>query len=311
MTRGFTLSAGRPSRGGSAVDIGTVDIRGSRRQQRKNMNQPKTVVITGGSDGIGAAAARRLHREGHRVVIVGRSPRKTQAVAREIGADRYLADFTRLDEVRKLAAELNTAYPRIDVLANNAGGIFGDRAKTVDGFEKTFQINHLAQFLLTRLLMDRLIASNATVIQTASVGARMAGKVVLDDLDHDRDFTAVRAYCTAKLENILFTKELHRRYHSEGISTAAFHPGTVATSFATESDSFLKYITGTRLGRAFLITPDKGADQLVWLAQGRPGVDWISGTYYEKRKPAKRNNPQALDADLARRLWDRSEELLG
>lgn len=275
------------------------------------MNQVKTIVITGASDGIGAAAARRLHRDGHRVVIVGRSPQKTQAVAREIGADHYLADFTRLDDVRELAAELNTVYPCIDVLANNAGGVFGDRTKTIDDFEKTFQINHLAPFLFTRLLMDTLIAGKATVIQTSSVGARMSGKVVLDDLDHDRDFTAVRAYNTAKLENILFTKELHRRYHAQGISTAAFHPGNVATSFATESDSVLKYITGNRIGRAFLIPPDRGADQLVWLAQGRPGIDWISGTYYEKRKPAKRNNPQALDTDLARRLWDRSEELLG
>jgi NAD(P)-dependent dehydrogenase (short-subunit alcohol dehydrogenase family) len=275
------------------------------------MNTPKTIVITGASDGIGAAAARQLHRDGHHVVVVGRSPQKTAAVAREIGADHHLADFTRLDDVRTLAADLNSAYSRIDVLANNAGGVFGDRTKTVDGFEMTFQINHLAPFLLTRLLMGSLVESKATVIQTSSVGARMSGKVVLDDLDHDKDFTAVRAYGTAKLENILFTKELHRRYHAQGISTAAFHPGNVATSFATESDSFLKYITGTRLGRTILIAPEKGAEQLVWLAKGRPGADWISGTYYEKRKPAKRNNPQALDADLARRLWDRSEELLG
>ncbi len=275
------------------------------------MNTPKTIVITGASDGIGAAAARQLHRDGHHVVVVGRSPQKTAAVAREIGADHYLADFTRLDDVRTLAADLNSAYSRIDVLANNAGGVFGDRTKTVDGFEMTFQINHLAPFPLTRLLMGSLVESKATVIQTSSVGARMSGKVVLDDLDHDKDFTAVRAYGTAKLENILFTKELHRRYHAQGISTAAFHPGNVATSFATESDSFLKYITGTRLGRTILIAPEKGAEQLVWLAKGRPGADWISGTYYEKRKPAKRNNPQALDADLARRLWDRSEELLG
>jgi NAD(P)-dependent dehydrogenase (short-subunit alcohol dehydrogenase family) len=275
------------------------------------MNQAKTIVITGASDGIGAAAARQLHREGHRVVIVGRSPHKTRAVAREIGADHYLADFTRLDEVRKLAAELNTACPRIDVLANNAGGVFGDRTKTVDGYEKTFQINHLAPFLLTRLLIDKLTASSATVIQTSSIGARRAGKLDIDDLDHDRNFTAVRAYTAAKLENILFTKELHRRYHAQGISTAAFHPGNVATSFATESDSrLMRFIVTNRIIRAMLISPEKGADQLVWLAQGRAGVDWESGTYYEKRMPAKRVNPQALDADLALRLWDRSQQLL-
>lgn len=275
------------------------------------MDQVKTVVVTGASDGIGAAAARQLHRDGHRVVIVGRSPRKTEAVARELGVDHYLADYTRLDEVRKLAADLDAAYPRIDVLANNAGGVFGDRTKTGDGFEKTFQINHLAPFLLTGLLLDKLAASGATVLQTSSVGARMARKLDIDDLNHDRDFNPVRAYAAAKLENILFTKELHRRYHSRGISTAAFHPGNVATSFGTQSESrLMKFITTNRITRAMLITPEKGADQLVWLAESRPGVDWQSGAYYEKRKPAKRVNPQALDADLARRLWDRSEELL-
>lgn len=276
------------------------------------MNQARTIVITGASDGIGAAAARQLHRAGHRVVIVGRSPDKTRTVAREIGADHYIADFTRLDEVRKLAADLDTAYPRIDVLANNAGGVFGDRAKTTDGFEKTFQINHLAPFLLTRLLLDKLTASRAAVIQTSSVGARMAGTLDLDDLDHDHNFSPVRAYNAAKLENILFTRELHRRHHAQGISTAAFHPGNVATSFATESHSrLMRFIVTNRLTRAMLISPEQGAGQLVWLAQASPGTDWTSGTYYEKRSPARRVNRQAFDADLARRLWDRSVHLLG
>jgi NAD(P)-dependent dehydrogenase (short-subunit alcohol dehydrogenase family) len=278
-----------------------------------NMNEAKVIVVTGASDGIGAAAARRLHRDGHQVVVVGRSPGKTQAVAGEIGADHYVADFTRLDEVRELAAALNAAYPRIDVLANNAGGVFGDRTKTVDGFELTFQINHLAPFLLTRLLLDKLTASAATVLQTSSVGARLAGELDLDDLDHDRDrgFKPIRAYGASKLENILFTKELHRRYHSAGISAAAFHPGNVASSFGTRSESrLMRFIVTNPVTRAMLTTPEKGADQLVWLAESRPGTDWEPGTYYEKRKPAKRVNPQTHDADLARRLWDRSEELL-
>ena len=270
----------------------------------------KTIVITGSSDGIGAAAARQLHHDGHQVVVVGRSPGKTLAVARQIGADHFLADFTRLDEVRKLAAELDAAYPRIDVLANNAGGVFGDRTKTADGFEKTFQVNYLAAFLLTRLLIDKLTASRAAVIQTSSVGARMAGRLDIDDLDHDRNFSPVRAYNAAKLEDILFTRELHRRYHAQGISAAAFHPGNVATSFATESDSrLMKFIATNPVSRAMLITPERGAGQLVWLAEGQPGADWESGTYYQKRKPARRINPQALDASLARNLWERSEQL--
>lgn len=273
-------------------------------------NSRKTIVITGASNGIGAAGARRLHHDGHRVVIVGRSREKTTKIAQELNADHFVADFTSLDEVRGLAADLDRSYPDIDVLVNNAGGIFGDRAKTVDGFEKTFQINHLAPFLLTKLLMDKLIKSRATVIQTSSSGARLFGKLVLDDLDHDRDFTPHRAYGTAKLENILFTKELHRRYHERGISAAAFHPGAVASGFATQSSSFMKGIYTSRIGRAFMISPEKGADQLVWLAETEPGSDWVPGTYYEKRRAARHNNPQALDADLARRLWDRSEQLL-
>lgn len=277
------------------------------------MSTEKVIVITGSSGGIGAAAARRLHQDGHRVVVVGRSPRKTRAVAREIGADHFVADFTRLDEVRGLAAELDAAYPRIDVLANNAGGIFSDGAKTVDGLEKTFQINHLAPFLLTGLLMDKLTASDGTVIQTSSIGSRMAGKLDLEDLDNERDFDALGAYNAAKLENILFTKELHRRYHDRGISAAAFHPGNIATSFGSETDSrIIKFIATNPIARSILLTtPDKGADQLVWLAETRPGVDWRSGDYHEKRKPAKRINPQALDAGLARELWDRSERLIG
>jgi NAD(P)-dependent dehydrogenase (short-subunit alcohol dehydrogenase family) len=272
---------------------------------------PKTIVITGASDGIGAAGARQLHQDGHRVVITGRSPAKTQAIADELGTECFLADFTRLDDVRKLAAGLNRAYPRIDVLVNNAGGIFGDRAKTADGFEKTFQVNHLAPFLLTNLLMDTLLTSRASVVQTSSSGARLFGHLNINDLDHDRDFTPQLAYGTAKLENILFTRELHARYRARGLSAAAFNPGAVATSFATGSDSFMRRIYTSRIGRAFMATPQKGASQLVWLAETTPGTDWQSGIYYQKHKPARRNNPQVLDPDLGRQLWDRSAELLG
>jgi NAD(P)-dependent dehydrogenase (short-subunit alcohol dehydrogenase family) len=270
----------------------------------------KTIVVTGASDGIGAAAARKLHADGHRVVVVGRSPEKTAAVAKELGADHFVADFAVLDQVRELAAGLDAAYPGIDVLCNNVGGVFGDPAKTVDGLEKTFQVNHLAPFLLTHLLLDKLVAGGASVIQTSSFAARMTGKIEMDDLEHDRDFNANVAYGTVKLENILFTKELHRRYHDRGISSAAFHPGVVATGFAAESHSWLRHMYTNPIGRLFMTSPEKGADQMVWLAEGRPGQDWESGTYYEKRKPASRNNPQALDVGLAEWLWERSEALL-
>lgn len=134
------------------------------------------------SDGIGAAAARTLTAKGEKVVIVGRSAAKTAAVAQALNAPYHVADFADLAQVRDLAGKLQAAYPRIDVLANNAGGIMGTRELTVDGFEKTFQVNHLAQFLLTSLLMPTLIASNAKVLQTASVAAQRYGRIDIDDL---------------------------------------------------------------------------------------------------------------------------------
>ena len=278
------------------------------------MSAKKVIVITGASDGIGAAAARRLHSAGHTVVVAGRSPEKTRAVSAELGVDGHVADFTRLDDVARLAAELTAAYPRIDVLANNAGGMFGPQTRTVDGFEKTFQINHLAPFLLTRLLLDRLIESRASVIQTSST-VRFTKQIDLADLDHDRHFDAVHAYGAAKLENILFTTELHRRYHADGLSAASFYPGNVVTNFAVEATSpvirLVRGVASNPIARRVLFsTPEQGADQLVWLAEETPGREWESGAYYYKRRATRPHNPQALDATLARGLWERSQELV-
>lgn len=268
----------------------------------------RTIVITGASDGIGAAAARALGAGGDRVVVVGRSSDKTRAIAKQIGADFYLADFSRLSEVRNLAATLLEQYPSIDVLANNAGGIMGDRALTEDGHEKTFQVNHLAPFLLTTLLMDRLVESRARVINTSSAANRIFGKFAIDDLDAEKKYSPNLAYGNAKLANILFTKELHRRYHASGITTAAFHPGVVATSFSAGSTSVMRHLYAGIASR-FMLTPEAGADTLVWLANSTPGVDWQSGEYYAKRKPAK-TNPQADDAALATTLWERSAQMV-
>lgn len=271
----------------------------------------RTIVITGASDGVGAAAARQLSRRGDNIVVVGRSPSKTEAVAGELGADHIVADFAELGQVRDLAAQLLNRYPRIDVLANNAGGIMsGTRQVTVDGFEKTFQVNHLAPFLLTTLLLDRLVDAGATVINTSSIGNRLFGHIDITDLNHERGFKAQKAYGDAKLANILFTKELHRRYHSAGISTAAFHPGSVASNFGAEANNpALELLYRTPLKKLILISPDKGADQLVWLATSTPGSDWTSGQYYARRKPG-RPNKQAHDPVLAQQLWERSLEMV-
>ncbi|MDQ0851262.1 NAD(P)-dependent dehydrogenase (short-subunit alcohol dehydrogenase family) [Arthrobacter sp. B3I9] len=267
----------------------------------------RTIVITGASDGIGASAARTLSRQGERVVVVGRSAEKTERIAGDIGADYFVADFAELAQVRELARQLKETYPRIDVLANNAGGIMGPRQLTADGHEKTFQVNHLAPFLLTTELMDVLTASNATVINTSSA-ANGFGKLDLDDLDSARKYSTNRAYGTGKLANILFTTELNNRYRAQGIATAAFHPGVVATNFAAESTSPMRHAYKTFLNR-FLLSPEQGADTLVWLATATPGKDWISGAYYAKRALAKANK-QAYDAELARALWERSEAMV-
>lgn len=276
------------------------------------MRDRKTVVITGASDGIGAAAARRLHADGHEVVVVGRSPAKTRAMAAELKADHLEADYSRLDDVRELAAALASRYPRIDVLANNAGGMFGARTETVDGFEQTFQVNHLAPFLLTNLLQDVLLASGAAVIQTSSVAARLFGSVDMSDLDSRRDYTPMKAYGAAKLANILFTRELHNRFHRRGLNAAAFHPGVIASAFAADTSSrAMGFLYNNRFARRFLGTPESGADQLVWLAETTPGEAWVPGLYYEKRSIAARVNPQGTRDDLAHELWERSATMTG
>lgn len=271
----------------------------------------QTIVITGASDGIGAAAARRLNADGHLVVLVGRSREKTAAVANALAAPYHVADFSDLAEVRRLAAELTEAYPRIDVLANNAGGIMGSRQLTVDGQELTFQVNHLAPFLLTNLLLPVLTATGAKVIQTSSIAARLFGHIDLDDLGLEKGYSPDRAYGNGKLENILFTRELDRRYGDQGIAAAAFHPGVVGTNFASDTTHPMRLLYHTPLiNKLFTISPQRGASGLVWLAENTPGATWPTGEYFQRNKPA-RSNPQADDPQLAAALWDRSAELVG
>ncbi|MET7770835.1 SDR family NAD(P)-dependent oxidoreductase [Nocardia sp. NPDC005366] len=271
----------------------------------------RTIIITGASDGIGAAAARQLSAQGERVIIVGRSPEKTKKVAEELGAPYHIADFQDLQQVRTLAATLLQEYPQIDVLANNAGGVF-TKETTKDGFDKTFQVNHLAPFLLTELLIDRLIASKASIIQTSSSAAKSFG-INIDDLSNERKWSAGRAYGGAKFANILFTKELQRRYGEQGIAAVCFNPGATATGFAADAARWIRYMTRNPIVRRLLFTtPDKGAETLIWLAEGTPGQTWQPAEFYEnkKAKPANKLNPQSDNADLARQLWERSEEML-
>ncbi|WP_314428323.1 SDR family NAD(P)-dependent oxidoreductase [uncultured Microbacterium sp.] len=274
----------------------------------------KTIVITGASDGIGAAAARQLTSSGHRLIVVGRSVEKTRAVAADAGAEWFTADFARLDDVRELATTIADAVgdDGIDVLANNAGGIFGDRTPTVDGHEKTFQVNHLAPFLLTNLLMPQLlVGSGAAVINTSSVGHRLFGHLDVDDLDNSRKYSANKAYGDAKLANVLFTRSLHTKFHAAGLSSVAFHPGTVRTNFAADSSSVMRLVYQSFLGRFLLTGVEEGGSVLRWFIEGTPDQTWFSGAYYDERTLSNRVNPQVDDAELAEALWQKSAELVG
>ena len=269
----------------------------------------KTIVITGGSDGIGAAAARALVKAGQNVILVGRNPEKTKRTADELGCPFHLADYARLSDVVRLAGELN-AYERIDVLANNAGGAQNERKLTEDGFERTFQINVLAQFLLTRLLLDKLAASNATVIQTASIAANLFGSDFDPaDPESENDYTSFRAYGRAKLCDILFTRELQRRYGDRGINAVAFEPGVVRTNFGSESTAFVNFCYHTPLKYLFTISPEKSARRLTRLALGAPAVDFVPGEVYSYKKPLrlKFRDP---DGSAAASLWSACETRL-
>ena len=273
----------------------------------------KTIVLTGASDGIGAAAARQLAATPHRLILVGRSAEKTEAVAAETGAEHFTADFARLDDVRALAQKIADAVGDggIDVLANNAGGIFGDQTPTVDGFEKTMQVNHLAPFLLTNLLLPRLLQAEGAVVNTSSIAHRLFGHLDVDDLDNARRFSPNKAYGDAKLANVLFAKSLHTRFHAQGLSAVAFHPGTVRTNFAAESSSIMRLLYRTPLKHVMLIGPDKGGATLRWFIDGTPDETWFSGAYYDERVLTTKVNPQVNDAALADALWQRSAELVG
>jgi NAD(P)-dependent dehydrogenase (short-subunit alcohol dehydrogenase family) len=263
-----------------------------------------TVILTGATRGIGRAAAIELARRGADVAVVGREPDRVREAAREAGgAHEHVADLASLDEVRRLAAELLERYPRIDVLANNAGAMFTSRHVTPDGYEQTFALNHLAPFLLTNLLLDRLIACRGRVVTTAS-DAHTGGRLDLDDLQSERGrFRPGRVYATSKLCNVLFTRELQRR--NPELAANCFHPGVIRSGFARNDGALVRL--GAMLIGPFLRSPQRGADGLVRLALDPEG-EQLRGRYLEKGKPVE-PSAQAQDDRLAAELWERSAAL--
>ena len=268
----------------------------------------KTIVITGASDGIGKAAAKELKSLGNNVIIVGRSKEKTESVAKELDCPYYLVDYADLDQVVKLANELRK-LDRIDVLANNAGGVQNERQITKDGFEKTFQINHLGSFLLTYLLLDKLCECNATVIQTSSIAANMFSAFDIDDLNNEKDYTPFKAYGNGKLENVLFTRELDRRYKSKGINAVAFEPGVVRTNFGVGSIKFVEFAYHSFLKYFFTISPEKSAKRLIWLSIAKPDKDFKTGSTYTKKKIMDIKFKDQ-DGKVAEELWNKSLKMI-
>lgn len=244
----------------------------------------RTILITGASDGIGAAAARALTARGDRVLITGRSPEKLEAVARETGAESLPADFTRLADVRAIAAWVRERTDRLDVLANNAGGIFGERSVTVDGNERTLQVNHLAGFLLTHLLTDRLLAGGATVVNTSSAAATKYGHLTLENLDDADAYSATKAYGNAKLATILHVGSLHARYRERGLRAVAIYPGDISSNSAKETGTASMQAYDKGPFSWFLRTPEYGAANLVWATDGVDGATWESGRCYTERR---------------------------
>jgi len=267
------------------------------------------VVLTGATRGIGRAAAVELARRGAEVALVGREPERVKAVAAEAAASgggapvhQHVANLLLMSEVRALADELKERYEHIDVLANNAGALFASRKETSEGFEQTFALNHLAPFLLTNLLRERL--GGGRVVTTAS-DAHKSGRLDLDDLQSEKSYPAMRVYGTSKLCNILFTRELARR--TPELHANCFHPGVVRTGFGKNDNGIWKILT--TLGGPFFRSPERGARSLVWLALSEEAAP-LDGEYIEDEKVVA-PSAQAQDETLARGLWERSAQLVG
>lgn len=267
----------------------------------------KTIVITGASDGIGAVAAKELKAKGANVIVTGRNPEKTKRVADEVGSPAFIADYADMDQVRRLADELSKAAPTIDVLVNNAGGLFKARNKTADGHEPNFQINHLSPFLLTYLLKPNLMAADAPrVVNTASM-ANNYGRVRVNNLDgHWSDNIA---YGTGKLMNILHARGIARKWKDDNIIALAFHPGVVQSKFGRDA-FFVRLAYNNPIASRVMIDNAKGATPIVDLA-GREPRDEINGVFFNRHKANGPENRQAKNVELQDALWDRSIELSG
>ena len=249
------------------------------------------------------------------MAITGRDQARVEeaaaAIASESGnptVDVFVADLSSQVEVRQLAGEVRSVYPRLDVLVNNVGGFWAHRRVTTDGLEHTFALNHLAPFLLTNLLLERLITSAPARIVTVSSGAHSMGRIDFDDLMGEQDYSGERAYNQSKLANVMFTYELARRLEGTGVTATALHPGMTNTAFSAEDPS-RKMAPIVFVVRPFMRSPKKGADTAVYLASSRE-MDRVTGRYFVNRK-SKKSEESSYHAETTDRLWQVSADLVG
>lgn len=271
----------------------------------------KTIVMTGATSGIGQMAAKRLAQMGGRIILIARDRARGEATLARLntvgpgaGHAVHYADLMRLAEARRVGETIAAAEPRIDVLVNNAGAIFSRRAVTADGLERTFALNHMAYFVLTSVLLERLVASApARIVNTAS-NAHRKGRLEFDDLQSAKSYRPFAVYGTSKLANILFTRELAGRLSGRGVTANSFTPGFVATRFGDQSGLYSVFI---RIAKLFADTVEHGAETLVYLASS-PEVAAVSGEFFQGCRP-KTPTADARDDALAERLWAESERI--
>jgi retinol dehydrogenase-14 len=278
-----------------------------------NSMQGKVVLVSGATNGIGLVTARELARLGGQVTIIGRNAAKCAEVSEQIRMQTgevvgtIVADLSTLEGIRQAATAFKKTHQRLNVLVNNAGGLFTKRRLTPDGFEYTFALNHLNYFLLTALLLDMLKASAPSRIINISSNAHENAKIDFENLQGEKRYRGLEAYGQSKLANLLFTYELARRLEGSRVTANAVHPGVVATGFARNNG--LVYNIGTGIvGRLFFRTPERGAETSIYLASS-PEVEGVSGKYFVDCK-AVASRPQSYDRAAAEKLWQVSEELI-
>ena len=276
------------------------------------MMQGKVCVITGATSGIGLVTAERLGTMGARLVLVGRDRARGEAALTRLrervpgaAATIHYADLSRLSEMKRVASEIAAAEPRIDVLVNNAGAMFSERSLTDDGLERTFALNHMAYFVITNVLCDRLVASAPSRVVSVSSDAHRGKTLTFSDLQSARGYRGLTVYGQTKLANVLFTRELARRVARMGVTANCLHPGFVATRFGENNGTLWRI--GLAIAKQFALTPEQGAETIVYLASS-PDVATTTGGYFTKCRQVS-PTAAAQDDAAAQRLWEESARL--